>query len=86
MTVEQWRAERSPTVPQTWEEMLQVAPHPTLAYVGADDEWHDLIRRQSAALPCRLEIVPGDYAMAFRQSGNVLPRVLTHLDVGELAR
>lgn len=30
-------------------------------------------------------IVPGDHAMAFRQSGNVLPRVLNHLDAGELA-
>jgi pimeloyl-ACP methyl ester carboxylesterase len=126
MTVEQWRAERSPTVPQTWEEMLdgfpppiiaffqehnddfaalqawcaedfaddfavtisdlQAAPHPTLAYVGADEGgWHDLVRQQAEALPCRLEIVPGDHAMAFRQSENVLPRVLSHLEAGELA-
>jgi pimeloyl-ACP methyl ester carboxylesterase len=124
LTVEQWRAERSPTVPQTWEDMLsglppaviaffrehnddfaalqarraadfaddfavtigdlQAVPHPTLAYIGADDEWLDLTRQQSAALPCRLEIVPGDHALAFRQSENVLPLVLSHLDGGEL--
>ena len=64
---------------------LRAAPHPTLAYIGADDEWLDLTRQQSAALPCRLEIVPGDHAMAFRQSENVLPRVLSHLEAGELA-
>jgi pimeloyl-ACP methyl ester carboxylesterase len=122
MTAQQWRAERSPTVPQTWEEMfdpalidffkehnddfaalqawhaedfaddfavttsdLQAAPHPTLAYVGADDGWRDLVRQQAEALPCRLELVPGDHAMAFRQSGNVLPRVLSHLNAGEPA-
>jgi pimeloyl-ACP methyl ester carboxylesterase len=120
MTVEQWRAVRSPIVPQTWEEMLsglpsaviaffkehnddfaalqawhaadfaddfavtisdlQATPHPTLAYIGADDGWRDLTRQQSAALPCRLEIVPGDHAMAFRQSENVLPLVMSYLD------
>ena len=63
---------------------LQAVPHPTLAYAGADDYWLDLARQQSAALPCRLEIVPGDHATAFRQSENVLPLVLSHLDGGEL--
>jgi pimeloyl-ACP methyl ester carboxylesterase len=64
---------------------MQAAPHPTLAYVGADDEWLDLARQQAAALPCRLEIVPGDHAMAFRQSENVLPLVLSYLVSGQLA-
>jgi pimeloyl-ACP methyl ester carboxylesterase len=103
LSVEQWRAEFPPTVPQTWEEMLgglpphvadflkqhndfaalqalraaditddfavtitdlQAAPHPTLAYIGASEGWLDLARQQCAALPCRLEVVPGDHAMA----------------------
>jgi pimeloyl-ACP methyl ester carboxylesterase len=120
LTADQWPAERSPTVPQTWEEMLsglpssviaffrennddfaalqarrkadyaddfavtisdlQAVPHPTFAYIGADDEWLDVARQQAAALPCRLGIVPGDHALAFRKSENVLPLVLSHLD------
>jgi pimeloyl-ACP methyl ester carboxylesterase len=31
-------------------------------------------------VPCRLEVVPGDHALAFRQSENVLPLVLSHLE------
>jgi pimeloyl-ACP methyl ester carboxylesterase len=57
---------------------LQAAPHPTLAYIGADDELADLTRQQCDALPCRLEVVPGEHVQAFRQAENVLPFAIGH--------
>jgi pimeloyl-ACP methyl ester carboxylesterase len=59
---------------------MQSAPHPTLAYIGADDRRTELARQQCDALPCRLEIVPGDHALAFRQAGNILPLAMRHLE------
>jgi pimeloyl-ACP methyl ester carboxylesterase len=59
---------------------LQSAAHPTLAYIGADDERADLTRQQCEAVPCRLEIVPGDHVQAFRQAGNILPLAISHMD------
>jgi pimeloyl-ACP methyl ester carboxylesterase len=59
---------------------LQSAAHPTLAYIGADDERADLARQQCDAMPCRLEIVPGDHVQAFRQAQNILPLAISHMD------
>jgi pimeloyl-ACP methyl ester carboxylesterase len=59
---------------------LRSAPHPTLAYMGADDERVELARQQCDALPCHLEIVPGEHALAFRQAQNILPLALKHLE------
>jgi pimeloyl-ACP methyl ester carboxylesterase len=59
---------------------LRSAPHPTLAYVGADDSRVELVRQQCDALPCRLEIVPGEHALAFRQAENILPLAMKHLE------
>jgi pimeloyl-ACP methyl ester carboxylesterase len=63
---------------------LQAAPHPTLAYAGADD-LPDLVRRQCEALPCQFEIVPGGHAEAFRQSDNILPLVISHIEASAAA-
>ena len=58
---------------------LQSSPHPTLAYIAAEDSRLDVTRHQCAALPCRLEIVPGDHIAGFSQSEQVLPLVVDHL-------
>lgn len=58
---------------------LQAIPHPTLAYYGADDDYLELAREQAKALPCRLEVVPGNHFMAFSQADNILPAALAHL-------
>jgi pimeloyl-ACP methyl ester carboxylesterase len=59
---------------------LRSAPHPTLAYIGADDGLIELARQQCEALPCRLEIVPGEHALAFRQAENILPLAMKHFE------
>jgi hypothetical protein len=59
---------------------LRAAPHPTLAYMGADDGRVELARQQCHALPCRLEIVPGEHALAFRQAANMLPLAMKHIE------
>lgn len=59
---------------------LQAAPHPTLAYYGADDTFIELARQQAQTLPCRLETVPGDHFTAFRQSDNILAAAIAHLN------
>jgi pimeloyl-ACP methyl ester carboxylesterase len=64
---------------------LRSAPHPTLAYCGADDDRVDLARQQCDALPCRLEIVPGGHALAFRQAENILPLAIKHLEASGTA-
>lgn len=58
---------------------LRAAPHPTLAYCGADDTLLDLARQQAGALPCRFDEVPGDHVMAFAHSASILPAAVTHL-------
>ncbi len=66
---------------------LQAAPHPTLAYCGADDDTYlELARQQAQMLPCRLEIVPGDHFMAFAQADNILPAAIAHIDAAEDTR
>ena len=120
---DQWRADRGPERPQTWDDLLggwpppiyemfrshnddleallaceamiganpttladlRSAPHPTLAYFGADDERVELARQQCDALPCRLEIVPGEHALAFRQAENILPLAIKHLEESSTA-
>jgi hypothetical protein len=57
---------------------LQAAPHPTLAYYGADDVYIELARQQAAALPCQFRTVPGDHIMAFAQATNILPAAVEH--------
>jgi len=64
---------------------LRAAPHPTLAYIGADDERAELARLQCDALPCRLEIVRGEHALAFRQAENILPLAIKHLEASGAA-
>jgi pimeloyl-ACP methyl ester carboxylesterase len=64
---------------------LRSAPHPTLAYIGADDALVELARQQCNALPCRLEIVPGEHALAFRQSENILPLAIKHIEASGTA-
>lgn len=59
---------------------LQAAPHPTLAYIGAEEEYLDLARRQSEMLPCQFEVVPGDHFAAFAMSENVVPLVIKHIE------
>jgi pimeloyl-ACP methyl ester carboxylesterase len=59
---------------------LQAAPHPTLAYIGAEEEYVDLARCQSEALPCQFEVVPGDHFAAFAMSENVVPLVIKHIE------
>jgi pimeloyl-ACP methyl ester carboxylesterase len=59
---------------------LQAAPHPTLAYIGAEEEYVDLARSQSETLPCQFEVVPGDHFAAFAISDNVLPLVIKHIE------
>jgi pimeloyl-ACP methyl ester carboxylesterase len=67
---------------------LLAASHKTLAYVGADEWWltvtddplAGVYRANCAALGCPVEIVPGDHALAFRQSQNILPQALAHLE------
>ncbi len=59
---------------------LQAAPHPTLAYYGADDTYLELAVQQARMLPCQLEIVPGNHVMAFAQSDNILPVAIAHID------
>jgi pimeloyl-ACP methyl ester carboxylesterase len=64
---------------------LQAAPHPTLAYIGGDEEYVDLARRQSEALPCGFEVVPGDHFAAFALSDNVVPLVIKHIETSSPA-
>lgn len=59
---------------------LRAAPHPTLAYIGADDPRIGQAQKQCAALPCPLEIVPGGHIEAFVLAENVLPAALGHLE------
>jgi pimeloyl-ACP methyl ester carboxylesterase len=59
---------------------LRAAPHPTLAYCGADDPFLDLARQQARALPCRFEQVPGDHVIAFAEAANVLHMATAHFD------
>jgi pimeloyl-ACP methyl ester carboxylesterase len=59
---------------------LQSSAHPTMAYIGAEDPLLELTRRQCAALPCRLEIVPGDHMAGFAQADNVLPLAISHIE------
>jgi pimeloyl-ACP methyl ester carboxylesterase len=72
---------------ETWATIagLQSAAHPTLAYIGADDDLADLTRQQCVAVPCRLEIVPGNHVQAFRQAGNILPLAISHIDASASA-
>jgi len=58
---------------------LQSSPHPTLGYIGAEDPLLEVTRLQCAALPCRLEVVPGDHMAGFAQAGNVC---FGHADAG----
>jgi pimeloyl-ACP methyl ester carboxylesterase len=62
---------------------LQAAPRPTLAYIGADEEYVNLARRQSEALPCRFEVVPSDHFAAFAESDNVVPLVIKHIQASD---
>ena len=64
---------------------LRALAGPILTYIGADDYMADLAREQCAALPCRLEIVPGGHVEAFREIDNVLPFALSHLDAAATA-
>jgi pimeloyl-ACP methyl ester carboxylesterase len=59
---------------------LRAAPHPTLAYMGAEEDYLELARRQSEAIPCTFEVVPGDHVGAFALSDNVLPLVIKHIE------
>lgn len=59
---------------------LQASSHPTLSYYGADDIYIELARRQAQALPCHLEIVPGDHIRAFAEADNILPAAIAHID------
>jgi len=59
---------------------LQSSPHPTLAYIGAEDPLLEVTGRQCAALPCRLEVVPGDHMAGFAQAGNILPLAVSHIE------
>ena len=59
---------------------LQSSPHPTLAYIGAEDPLLEVTGRQCAALPCRLEVVPGDHMAGFAQAENVLPLAVSHIE------
>jgi pimeloyl-ACP methyl ester carboxylesterase len=64
---------------------MQAEPRPTLAYIGADEEYVELARRQSEALPCRFEVVPGNHFAAFAQSEKVVPLVIKHIEASDPA-
>lgn len=53
--------------------------------MGADDERLELARQQCDALPCRLEIVPGNHFQVFRQPENILPLAIKHFEVSSAA-
>jgi pimeloyl-ACP methyl ester carboxylesterase len=67
-------------------DQLRAAPHPTLAYYGADDTYLDLARQQAQALPCRFEQVPGDHVIAFAQPASILPAAIAHTTAAIPAR
>jgi hypothetical protein len=62
---------------------LQAAPHPTVAYYGADDIYLDLARQQAAALGCQFRTVPGDHIMAFTRAANILPAAVAHFEAAK---
>jgi hypothetical protein len=55
-------------------------PQVSSAYIGAEEEYVDLARRQSETLPCQFEVVPGDHFAAFAMSENVVPLVTKHIE------
>lgn len=62
---------------------LQAAPHPTVAYYGADDSYLKLARQQAAALGCQFRTVPGDHFMAFTWAANILPAAVAHFEAAQ---